>query len=275
MNDAEAIDEAARQYIPGSPEAAEFDGWGTALKPAFEPIVLARKPLSEKNVAANVLKWGTGGLNVGACRVGLVEGEAPYSYPNGAGGSDPNHMWRGRGKGDGQIAQFGNVAGRWPANITHDGSEDVEAAFPSYNAGGGNGKRKGNGYGGGYGAVAPGNGLKDKGSAARFFYSSKAGRDDRGDSDHPTIKPISLKQWLAKLITPKGGRVLDPFAGSGTTGEACAREHFKAVLIEQDKGYCEHIRQRMMRYRPWHSGQRIMPRKRDAAEYGFAMVYEE
>lgn len=160
-------------------EIAEWDGWGTALKPACELIVLARKPLSENTIAANVLRWGTGALNIGACR----------------------------------IEARGETIMRWPANVIHDGSDEVAAAFPDV--------------------------------AARFFYTAKADADDRLGSKHPTIKPVDLLQYLVRLITPKGGIVLDPFAGTGTTGEAAWREGMRAVLIEREDGYCADIRRRM------------------------------
>jgi site-specific DNA-methyltransferase (adenine-specific) len=162
-----------------SAEALAWDGWGTALKPACELIVLARKPMSEDTVAANVLRWGVGALNIDACRV------------------------------DG-----GDALERWPANIAHDGSDEVGAAF------GGD-------------------------AIARFFYSAKADSDDRIGSDHPTVKPVELMQWLIRLVTPRGGLVLDPFAGTGTTGEAAFREGCGSVLIEREPDYQDDIRRRV------------------------------
>jgi site-specific DNA-methyltransferase (adenine-specific) len=138
--------------------------------------------------------------------------------------------------------------GRWPANIIHDGSEEVIAAFPETESGAGNKANKnpttrdsqviptidtGQIWGG------------DSGSAARFFYTAKADADDRLGSKHPTVKPVDLMQWLCRLVTPKGGTVLDPFAGTGTTGEAAFREGFNAVLIEREEEYQADIRRRM------------------------------
>jgi len=235
-------------------QAAEWDGWGTALKPAFEPIVLARKPLSEPTVAANVLRWRTGALNIDASRIGLADGEQPYSYPNGAGGSDPNHMWRGQKKGDGQVPQSGNANGRWPANVCHDGSAEVVEAFPQ-SAGqqgvvDGQTSRR-NVYNNGVGPRPRAEPRGDSGSAARFFYSAKASKADRAGSKHPTVKPVSLMQWLARLTTPPGGTVLDPFAGSGTTGAACALEGFNAILCEREAQYVADIKRRLNLQMPW------------------------
>jgi site-specific DNA-methyltransferase (adenine-specific) len=245
-------------------------GWGTALKPACEPICMARKPLSEKTVASNVLMHGTGAINVDGCRIGApcsrcggcgrwphvpqaecdrckgTGNEPPYSYPKGAGGSDPNHMWRGRAKGDGHVAQSGNSQGRWPANVIHDGSEEVVAAFPE----------SAPASSGGLGGIDPGMWAGKKqtergdhndngGSAARFFYTAKADAEDRLGSKHPTVKPVDLMQWLCRLVTPKGGTILDPFAGTGTMAEAAFREGFKAILIEREEEYQDDIRRRM------------------------------
>jgi site-specific DNA-methyltransferase (adenine-specific) len=189
---------------PATDAARQWDGWGTALKPACEPIVLARKPLSESTVAANVLKWGTGALNINTCR---IEAE-PRSFRNGRG-----LQFGGVGNTSHKRGPWQSNAGRWPANIILDGSEEVVAAFPE--------------------------------SAARFFYHAKANKNDRAGSKHPTVKPVDLIQYLIRLVTPKGGTVLDPFAGSGTAGEAAHREGVKAVLIEREAEYQNDIRARL------------------------------
>ncbi|MGJ5032429.1 DNA methyltransferase [Bradyrhizobium sp. HKCCYLS2038] len=222
--------------------AAEWEGWGTALKPAFEPIVLARKPLSEGTVAANVLRWGTGALNIDACRVGLAEGETPYSYPNGAGGNTFSVAKGIDGTRTEPVA--GNAAGRWPANVVHDGSDEVIAAFPT-TAPSRIGKPRGAAAGEGWGMTQTGAEYSDSGSAARFFYSAKASKADRAGSKHPTVKPISLMEWLAKLITPPQGVILDPFAGSGTTGAAAVRAGFRAILCEREDEYVTDIKRRL------------------------------
>lgn len=164
---------------PATAAAAEWVGWGTALKPAFEPIILARKPFTG-TVAANVAAHGTGGINIDACRIPAPEG-------------------------------------RWPANVLHDGSPEVLAAFG------------------------------DSGSAARFFYCAKAGKADRAGSKHPTVKPQALMRWLVKLVTPPGGLIIEPFAGSGSTVEAGVTEGFDVMAIEMGADYCQDIHNRMKR----------------------------
>lgn len=231
---------------PGSDEAAAWQGWGTAVKPAWEPIAFARKPLSEGSVAANVLKWGTGAIHVGACRVG-EDGGTRGCTPGPSGGI----------LGDGLNGAFGERVpglGRFPANVLHDGSDEVVAAFPA--EAGACAPASGPSLRGRNESVSRGhfNGLPadrspafhgDSGSAARFFFSAKADGDDRLGSKHPTVKPVDLMQWLVRLVTPPKGVVLDPFAGTGTTGEAAWREGFDAILVERDPAYAEDIRRRM------------------------------
>ena len=231
-----------RDYIPGveipnTPEAAQWEGWGTALKPAFEPIVLARKPLSEKTVAANVLKWGTGALNIDGCRVGTEDMSAQWnrSWSSNSGPLGARYPQSGRG--------------RWPANVVHDGSDEVVGAFPVQKSGGVPPNRPAdksrNAYGTFGGQDFPVGVGRSEGSAARFFYSAKAGANDRIGSKHPTVKPVNLMCWLCRLVTPPGGTVLDCFAGTGTTGEAAFREGFKAILIEREAEYIADIERRM------------------------------
>lgn len=316
---------------PATPEAEQWKGWGTALKPAWEPIVLARKPISESSIAANVLKWGTGALNIDACRVGVSDHSAAYNNaytnhehtngqskrtrrtenpassgsPHGGrefhpaneasnvrsgrellGSQDDCHSGHysddGLSRRDGEggldaAAQSGDadrfpgpdnarghnrdcpsnslpthnidatkVQGRWPANLIHDGSEEVVEGFPeSVSSGDPNRFQNTNG---GWASKAYGNQVAiggDSGSAARFFYTAKADTDDRLGSKHPTVKPLDLMQYLTRLVTPKAGVVLDPFAGTGTTGEAAWREGFRAVLIEREAEYQADIAKRM------------------------------
>ncbi len=153
-------------------ETPDWSGWGTALKPAHEPIVLARKPLGVGSVANCVLEHGTGALNVGGCKVG----------------------------------------DRWPANVAHDGSGEVMVLL---------------------------------GDASRFFYCAKASKAERAGSDHTTVKPLALVRWLVRMVTPPGGTVLDPFAGTGTTGEAALLEGMSAVLVEREADYQEDLLRRM------------------------------
>jgi DNA modification methylase len=226
--------------------AREWQGWGTALKPAWEPVVLARKPLIG-TVAQNVLQHGTGAINIDGCRVGVDGGTTRGA--NGSNAGKPRNTLHGGNFGVEKLD-----SGRWPANIVHDGSEEVVGAFPDTGiSSGGKGAASqktalaGHVYGEYSGATLGQNagGLGDAGSAARFFYTAKADQDDRLGSKHPTVKPLDLMQWLVRLVTPPGGTVLDPFAGTGTTGEAAFREGFRAVLIEREPEYQNDIRRRM------------------------------
>ena len=226
-------------------------------KPLWEPICLARKPLGEKTVAANVLRWGTGAVNVDGCRVETSDadqiamarvvgfnksysnGEASLSFEGGVGGSLHRR----------DRAEFDATKGRHPANIVHDGSDEVLAGFPR-EAGGGNGGVRHNSARAVSAAKGAENyhetiGFAASGSAARFFYSAKADASDRIGSKHPTVKPVDLMRWLCRLITPPDGRVLDPFAGTGTTGEAAWREGFRADLCEREAEYLTDIARRM------------------------------
>jgi DNA modification methylase len=374
---------------PATDAARQWQGWGSALKPALEPIVLARRPLTG-TIASNVLRWGTGALNIDACRIGVdVTGQRPYeiqsweqeqslcdscaaladvnakhptpeivaftatkpveqtlnargnssqddtgsadigcydgtkaentctSLNTSKSGKTPTDPFRldlksttetrtketttsaiccscqkpitgnstsgstttatktlplggnrpapiGR---DGEQSAHrrytengstnfaatpgprgGSPAGRWPANLLHDGSEEVLEAFPETGAGqiGGINDPNGSfGYHGGAGGLSlPG--VSDAGgSAARYFYSAKADSSDRIGSKHPTVKPLDLMQYLVRLITPPGGTCLDCFAGTGTTGEAAWREGFNAILIEREEEYQADIARRM------------------------------
>ena len=225
---------AMKLTAPATDAARQWQGWGTALKPAYEPIVVARKPLGSGTVAANVLEWGTGGLNVDGCRVN------PGEHVPGGGGGERS----GRSCGILGAPTAGNLsephtAGRWPANFCHDGSEEVVALFPK-ESGGGFATRI---YGGGKGFTGSTGeevGFGDSGSAARFFYTAKASQSDRGKgNNHPTVKPLDLMRYLVRLVTPKGGLVLDPFLGSGTTGKAASLEGFRFIGIEREPAYFE------------------------------------
>lgn len=225
-----------------SAASAAWEGWGTALKPAWEPIVLARKPL-DGTVAATVLEHGTGALNIDGCR---IDGAKP-DVRNIA--FDAWRRCEGREDRQEPAQTYDASQGRWPANVIHDGSAEVVAAFPS-NAGAAapvRGTEASAVTAGIYGdrARIAGAFHGDGGSAARFFYSAKADAHDRVASKHPTVKPVDLMQWLCRLVTPPGGVVLDPFAGSGTTGEAAWREGFRAILIEREPAYCDDIRRRL------------------------------
>lgn len=191
----------------------EWEGWGTALKPALEPITVARKPF-KGTVAANVLEHGTGAINIDGCRVG-------------------------------------DDTGRWPANLIHDGSDEVVGLFPQTASGVPGVRRKVHdtnamaGRLGLTGEVEAGYG--DSGNAARFFYCAKANKKDRDDGNtHPTVKPTDLMAYLCRLVTPPGGIVLDPFMGSGSTGKAAIREGFQFIGIEREEEYIAIARERVV-----------------------------
>jgi DNA modification methylase len=227
-----------------TPAAKQWEGWGTALKPALEPITVARKPL-ESTVAANVLKHGTGGINIDASRVPL---NGDYkSKANGRPsltGLDDNY--------DSATADQPDTVGRFPANFIHDGSDEVTSLFPHSKSKKMTGAQQVNGGGKGanlYGSSARG-GTTDfqasEGSAARFFYSAKVSRKERGENNnHPTVKPQELMKYLIRMVTPDGGIVLDPFMGSGSTGMAAKDLGFDFIGIELDPDYIEIAKNRI------------------------------
>jgi site-specific DNA-methyltransferase (adenine-specific) len=196
---------------------------------------VARKPI-DGTVANNVLKWGTGGINIDACRVPL-NGDKPYSYPNGSGGSHgPVPI---RIHYDNPV--YGNPQGRFPANLIHDGSDEVVALFPvtKGSASPRTNSGKGNNCYGDYETVTTHNPTwGDTGSASRFFYCAKASRSERGEgNNHPTVKPLALMRYLCRLVTPPDGVVLDPFCGSGSTLVGALQEGFRYIGIEKDPDY--------------------------------------
>jgi hypothetical protein len=225
-----------RVTAPATDAARQWQGWGTALKPALEPITVARKPL-EGTVASNILAHGVGGLNIDGCRVG---DEVRFNAPAGNAVGMP------------QDAEGRTVAGRWPANLIHDGSDEVLGAFP--HAPGQLAKASTSDTQRGdqnvYGDMVRGsNGSEprnDAGSAARFFYCAKSSKSDRGEGNtHPTVKPTDLMRYLCRLVTPPGGLVLDPFTGSGSTGKAAALEGFKFLGFEREAEYVAIARARI------------------------------
>ena len=239
---------------PSTDAAREWQGWGSALKPSFEPLCVARKPLSESTISANVLLWGTGALNIDATRIkGLKPEMKPTDFSR-AGRPE----WRTGGATS--TGNFSNV-GRWPANFVHDNSDEVVSMFPDARSAMSSSESWGTGEGVAYANKKPqGQIYNDSGSAARFFasfpqeieeqgkrlfYSSKADADCRIGSRHPTVKPLDLMRWLVRLVTPPGGLVLDLFAGTGTTGEAALHEGFRAILIEREAEYQADIGRRM------------------------------
>lgn len=201
-----------KEYTPGTENAKKWEGWGTALKPAMELWTLCRKPLGEKTVAENVLKYGTGGINIDGCRVGT---EKRTQFSGKATNGDvynkfPQHN-----------AHWETVVGRFPANLIHDGSEEVVSLFPD--------------------------------NQARFFYCAKASKKERScdgkvKNNHPTVKPVALMRYLCRLITPPNGVVLDPFMGSGSTGIAALLEGFNFIGMEREEKYMEIAKVRISAY---------------------------
>jgi site-specific DNA-methyltransferase (adenine-specific) len=235
------------ETAPITDAAREWSGWGTALKPAHEPIAVARKPLVG-TVAANVLEHGTGALNIDGCRIGTDGGTT------GAGVGPRGNVY-----GDGLNGTFGKPApglGRWPANVVLDEDQAAELDRQSgvRQAGAFPGKanvRSGEHYEGGWGPAQNERRINmDAGGASRFFYVAKAPAKERPKVDgtaHPTVKPLTLMRWLCRLVTPPNGVILEPFAGSGTTVEAALLEGFRVVAIEREADYLPLIQARLDR----------------------------
>jgi len=223
--------------IPVSENAIKWDGWGTCLKPAHEPIVVARKPLSEKKVADNVLKWNTGGINIDDCRIEL----------NGDYKSKSNGRPSLTGLGDNYNPDNANKpddVGRFPANIIFDKEagrllDEQSGTLKS----GKNATRKNpnaKGYHGNWGTGQEMTTYGDSGGASRFFYCAKSSKKERGEyNSHPTVKPLSLIKYLVTLVTPLNGICLDPFEGSGTHALSCKELGFNYIGFEMEDAYCE------------------------------------
>lgn len=234
-------------FAPATDLAKQWEGWGTALKPAHEPIIVARKPL-DGTVAANIEKWGTGGVNIDGCRIPM-NGETTIRP---MGGKTTNRLAYGKYAHDSAVhMEGGSETGRFPANVIHDGSEEVLALFPESKGQLGKASQslaesKSKIYGKNKNYTNHPEPRSDSGSAARFFYCAKASKSDRGsDNDHPTVKPTELMRYLIKLITPPSGLVLDPFMGSGSTGKAAVMDGFVFVGIEMDQKYVDISRARI------------------------------
>jgi site-specific DNA-methyltransferase (adenine-specific) len=238
---------------PATDAAKQWNGWGTSLKPSMEIIAVARRPLSERTVAANVLKHSTGGINIDATRIPLG---ATDPLQAGITGRDGHGMDTAGTEGAWGFKAVDRAAGlgRWPANLVHDGSPEVEAAFAAFGtsestAGVRNNRNQGSEDWSGTFRNGPlFSGHADSGTPSRFFFSAKADRADRANSLHPTIKPIDLMRWLVRMVTPPGGTVLDPFGGSGSTAEAAMLEGFNAILIEKEEEYHRDILHRIKRW---------------------------
>jgi len=269
---------------PATEAARQWNGFGTSLKPSLEPVTVARRPIIG-TVAENVLKYGTGGINVDGCRVPTDDNLNGGGYSGGT----PKTMFSGLGRL--QPDNYLQPTGRFPANLIHDGSDEVVGLFPdvktgnikpylnknvSYRPGQYDGKNRWNGA----------NFKGDSGSAARFFYCAKASKADRDEgceeleerhaphgnyegrdmenpknhlgglqgtksrNHHPTVKPTALMRYLCRLVTPPGGIVLDPFMGSGSTGKAAVLENFNFIGIEREPEYMEIARRRIHAVQP-------------------------
>jgi hypothetical protein len=249
---------------PATEAAKQWEGWGTALKPAFEPIVVARKPLDKatKTVAANVLEHGTGALNIDACRVQYTS-EADMDQarvPQPVQRNDGHAVYQ-MGTGEGRNGEvFDPSKGRWPTNVLLDGAmADVLDEQTGMMKGGAHpGRRGADGDRQAYGEFKGQDGLEarrtDGGGGSRFFptfrYQAKAPAKERPKVDgvaHPTVKPLELMRWLIRLVTPPDGVILDPFAGSGTTLEAAMQEGVLAIGIEFDPAHLPLIMHRIER----------------------------
>jgi site-specific DNA-methyltransferase (adenine-specific) len=226
----------------------EYQGWGTALKPAHEPIVMGRKPISEKTIAENVLEWGTGGINIDGCRIETDE-ELGRFQTDGNGPLLPKHGFNNNSMSNGDRFIEGNPNGRFPANIIFD-----EEAGKILDEQSGISKQSGKLYEGkdsktSFGQIkssAVNTNYGDIGGASRFFYCPKTSKSDRSEGNiHPTVKPTDLMAYLIRLVTPKDGVVLDPFMGSGSTGKAAVREGMEFIGIERENEYFEIAKSRI------------------------------
>lgn len=287
---------AKNQYEDGThditKDTSEWEGWGTALKPALEPITVARKPISEKTIAENVLKWNTGGINIDGCRVEVDVSKEPRKRWEEKTGKDLDYKIKKTNTNWGMLPErnFGEQIsrmpelGRFPANLIHDGSEEVLSGFPETVSKWGKSKEQpqGNGFiGFAHNAVQDEQFIGDSGSASRFFYCAKASKSERNEgceglekevmgmnfvgelsgdgkkfnitankNHHPTVKPIALMEYLVKLVTPKGGIVLDPFAGSGSTLIAAEKLGFNYIGTELNPEYITIAKARLKAVEP-------------------------
>ncbi len=242
-----AFGEDFADTAPATPAAEQWQGWGTALKPAFEPVVVGRKPLIG-TVAANVLQWNCGALNIDGCRLSpLTDAEVARSGKStngGVYGDFESIDWKAEAK---------QHAGRWPANVALDehmaGVLDEQSGV-SKSSGSPRVNKASDSIGTFKTADRVTAGISDSGGASRFFYVAKAPKKERPVVDgvaHATVKPLALMRWLVRLVTPPGGTVLEPFAGSGTTVEACILEGFHCIAIEREAEYLPLIQARIDR----------------------------
>ena len=242
----EIRDQCIWLYGSGFPKSHKVgEGWGTALKPAHEPMVLARKPIDQKSVADNVLKHGVGGINIDDCRVQCEPDDdivrpdrtdaQAYNFFRGGEQDRMNvrkttrrqprseqNVWSDDNSGlKPDMFADADPKGRFPSNVMHDGSCVVEDVFPDV--------------------------------SSRYFYTAKTNQAERNagaNNTHPTVKPVELMRYLVRLVTPKAGLVLDPFMGSGSTGMAAREEEFKFIGIEKEEEYYEIAKARIKNVKP-------------------------
>lgn len=245
----------------------KIKGWGTALKPSLEPITLARKPIEEKTIVDNVLKYGTGGINIEESR---IIPQNKDEYEKNCNRTSVKSHW---GSNDSNKTVVASDKGRFPANLIHDGSEEIEQIFPYSKSGEMKSHHKNRNLDHLYGRFSDNYELlpieESKGSASRFFYCAKTSKSERNAgvtgeakqqdesrkegnpgvhksiNHHPTVKPLKLMEYLVTLVTPKKGIILDPFMGSGTTGMAAKSNGFEFIGIELDPEYFEIAKQRI------------------------------
>jgi DNA modification methylase len=275
------VGKTAYETAPSTPEAQQWQGWGTALKPAFEPIVVARKPI-EGTVANNVLKWGTGGLNIDGSRITASDQEQLEKYWDRNQSDSQEGTVKVAGQKDIDLRSYKPTAGRWPANIILDPytAELLDEQSGTLKPATSRTKAKSRGlFGAGLDETTI---YPDTGGASRFFYVAKASKRDRNEgldellettaadmvdrepdsagmnspravagrtsgakNFHPTVKPTTLMEYLIKLVTPPGGVVLDPFTGSGSTGKAAILQGFDFIGIEMTEEYLPIIEGRL------------------------------
>jgi site-specific DNA-methyltransferase (adenine-specific) len=259
------------KFQPLSDNAKKWNGWGTALKPAHEPIVVARKPLSEKTIVDNVLKWGTGGINIDGCRIPTED-----SLNGGAHAKNGTPRDDGWGMQRGGAGEYIQPTGRFPANVILDEEagrllDEQSGISKSKKSMRGVGYTDSDIYGTGDKNFNTERGFNDTGGASRFFYCAKASKKERNmgldetlasgnvphnrgnvpkKNHHPTVKPIKLMEYLITLITPPAGIVLDPFFGSGTTGIAAVNLGFNYIGFEISKEYCIIAEKRISQIKP-------------------------
>ncbi len=243
---------------PATEDAKRWDGWGTALKPANEPICVARKPLSEGTVAANVLKWGTGGLNIDGGRIGCQPGDVGARIDGACAKRERPATWC---NDDGSLNNWErtfteHTSGRWPANLVLDEEAAAMLDEQSGELTSHPGKYGKEGDKGSFSSPRPSGTTTsrgDSGGASRFFYCAKASRAERErglggkgrQNNHPTVKPLALMGYLVRFVAPLGGIILDPFCGSGTTCVAAKRDGFDYIGIDILHDYCEIARRRV------------------------------